>query len=356
VFELKPNKVKFINLLAILLVFLCQSFSAQTAREIIKRNVCTQSYILSGVNIIDVENSDRLYSVIEGASSKVPFADQQQFFIDLAVRLTPPDLLAIECSGSRVFLGSSRSRRVEFLADGVLRNTRDAEGNPVRTRIALNPNNLIFTSSGKGNDNLSFTFTPIENGRRLRVTRRISAEELIEPVIIQTVYNKISNVARWDIYGEAKNDERIAEQTANPEQRANPVTRSNNVNSSEVSLIRDALVQWIDATNSRNIEKQMSFYMPQLQAFYLARNASKKAVRIEKTRAFAAASSINIRAEEPEIVFQDKGQTAIMRFRKKYNIQNGARTKRGEVVQELRWRKTGSGWRIFSERDIKVLS
>jgi len=45
-----------------------------------------------------------------------------------------------------------------------------------------------------------------------------------------------------------------------------------------------------------------------------------------------------------------------MRFRKKYQIENASGSRRGEVVQELRWRKTIDGWKIFSERDIRVIS
>jgi hypothetical protein len=45
-----------------------------------------------------------------------------------------------------------------------------------------------------------------------------------------------------------------------------------------------------------------------------------------------------------------------MRFRKKYRVEDKSRIRRGEVVQELRWQRTTGGWRIFSERDIKVIS
>jgi hypothetical protein len=44
-----------------------------------------------------------------------------------------------------------------------------------------------------------------------------------------------------------------------------------------------------------------------------------------------------------------------MRFRKQYEIANGAQSRRGEVVQELRWRRTPGGWKITSERDVRVL-
>ncbi len=339
--------------LAILLVLFCGTLTAQNTRNRTAANVCNPALGLNGVYRIDAERSDKLYSVIENATTKVPYAEQQQFFMDLAVRLTPPDLLAIECSGSRVFLGSSRSPRIAFQADGVTRNTRAADGRTVRTRIGFERNSLVFNSSGS--DNLSFTFTPFENGERLRVTRRISAQELIEPVIIQTVYNKIDSAARWNIYGEPL----IARQKTNPKNRtaAAPVraVKSTSVDSDDAGVIRSSLYRWIDATNARDIDKQMSFYMPELQAFYLARNTSRNTVRLEKTR-FASSKSIDIRAEEPEIIFQDGGRTAIMRFRKKYRVANQRGNRRGEVVQELRWQRTNGGWKIFSERDIKVLS
>jgi len=343
-------------ILGILVFCFCGTLSAQTAWERTAPNVCRSASALTGVYRIDADRSDKLYSVIEGASSKVPYNEQQQFFMDLAVRLTPPDLLAIECRGNRVSLGSSRAGRVEFVADGVARRTSNASGKVVRSRIGFERGSLVFTSSGGSDDNLNFTFTPLDNGQNLRVTRRISATELIEPVVIQTVYEKINDVARWDIFDDAQ----IAGQTSTPndDKRTPAVARRDSlgeVQNNEADVLRTALNQWIDATNALNINEQMSFYMPELKAFYLARNASRNSVRLEKTRAFAATKSIDIRAAEPEIIFQDGGRAAIMRFRKKYSIENASKRRSGEVVQELRWQQTSGGWKIFSERDIKVI-
>lgn len=345
------------RVIAILLftICLCGTLAAQSTRVRTTGNVCNTTSGLNGVYRIDVDRSDKLYSVIEGAASNVPYGEQQMFFNDLAVRLTPPDLLAIECRGSSVSLGSSRSPRVDFVADGVTRSVRNADGRAISSRIAFERNGLVFASSG--GDNLNFTFTPLENGRRLRVTRRISSRELIEPVVIQTVYNKINDVARWDVFDGAQVARQTVRQNSENASSINtPRARSAANESRKAGDIRDALDQWIVATNRRGIEKQMSFYMPELKSFYLARNVSRNSVRLEKTRTFAGARSIDIRAAEPEIIFQDGGRTAIMRFRKKYRVENGGKTRSGEVVQELRWQQTSSGWKIFSERDIKVIS
>jgi len=119
--------------------------------------------------------------------------------------------------------------------------------------------------------------------------------------------------------------------------------------------LRDEFASWLDATNSRDINKQMRFYMRELQAYYLTRNTPQRAVRLEKEKIFGAARSVNIRAGEPEIVFQNDGRTAVMRFVKEYRVAERSRTRQGAVVQELRWQRTGDGWRIFSERDVRVI-
>jgi hypothetical protein len=346
----------FITFLIILLICCSEIISAQNTRGRMAGNVCSPASGFNGVFQIDIDGSDKLYSVIEEAASNVPFAEQQQFFIDLAVRLTPPDLLAIECDANRVSLASSRAPRVEFSADGVTRSARGSDGRIVRSRIAFERNNLVFNSTGS-TDNVSFTFTPLENGRRLRVTRRISSRELIEPVVINTIYNKISDIARWDVFvGNAQATRRTTDSdTGKTASSAIPRARTVSGDNNDAAYLREALNDWISATNARNIEKQMLFYMPQLKAFYLTRNTPRSAVRAEKNRAFLNARSIDIRAAEPEIIFQDGGQTAIMRFRKKYNIQTRTRTNSGEVIQELRWQRSGGEWKIFSERDIRVL-
>jgi ketosteroid isomerase-like protein len=345
-------KIRLTPILFLFLLSLCGTLAAQTAR----RENCGSISGLNGVYRIDPARSDKLYSVIENATTNIPYGDQQLFFIDLAVRLTPPDLLTIECRGTRVSLGSSRAPRVEFIADGVTRNARNSEGRAVRSRIAFERGDLTFISRG-GRDNLSFTFTPVDGGNSLRVTRRISAQELIEPVIIQTVYNKINDTARWDIFDGQQVARQNRESDNNTTAAALPGNRAVRVdNNSDADALRDALDRWIDFTNRKDISGQMAFYAPQLQAFYLSRNASLRAVRAEKTRVFSNAKSIDIRAAEPEIIFQDNGRTAVMRFRKKYSVVSGAKNNRGEVVQELRWRRTNAGWKIFSERDIRVIN
>jgi ketosteroid isomerase-like protein len=306
---------------------------------------------ITGVYRIDVAASDKLYSVVSEASSNLPFGEQQRFFIDLAVRLTPPDLLAIERRGKTISLASSRAPRITFEADGLQQREQAAGGRVVRTRAQLSGDSLTVSTSGGVDDSFSVTFEPIEGGRRLRVTRRLYAAQLIEPVVVRSVYDKISEVAEWSIYGEPT--PAPTDQTASTGTGLKSVAAKGTPASAD--QLRAVLGEWIAATNTRDVRRLITFYSSELKAFYLKRDVTRSFVREERARAFRQADSVEIRAADPEIIFRDEGRTAIMRFRKQYDTEINGQRRSGEVIQELRWRKTESGWKIFSERDVRVL-
>ena len=125
--------------------------------------------------------------------------------------------------------------------------------------------------------------------------------------------------------------------------------------SAEQAAIRRTFTEWLAATNARDIERQMRLYGTNIQAYYLTRNVTQEDVRAEKVRVFGRARQVEMSASEPEIKFASDGRAATMRFRKQYNITGGAGARSGEVLQELRWVKTPSGWKIVGERDLRVL-
>lgn len=326
--------------------------SQEQRRDVIRsRSISQSDALITGVYRIDLADSDKLYSVVSGASSNLPFGEQQRFFIDLAVRLTPPDLLAIERRGRTISIASSRAPRITFEANGVTQSEQIAGGRMVRTRALLSGGRLTVSASGGIDDTFNVTFEPIEGGRRLRVTRRLYAAQLTEPVVVQSVYDKISEGAQWDIYGEPK--DRPADRTAS----ANPTLKSvtNEAAGSGANQLRVTFDEWVAATNARDIGRLITFYAPEVKAFYLKRDVPRSFIRDERSRAFRQARDFEVRAAEPEIIFQDAGRTAIMRFRKQYATGTNGKRRSGEVVQELRWRNTESGWKIFSERDVKVI-
>jgi hypothetical protein len=118
--------------------------------------------------------------------------------------------------------------------------------------------------------------------------------------------------------------------------------------------LRTALDDWIAATNRRDLARQMDFYPPTLSVFYRERNVSRAAVLAEKRRLFARAETVDVKAGPPDIILEGPG-AATMRFRKTYDIRGPQTSRRGEVIQELRWVKTPSGWKITGERDSEVI-
>jgi serine/threonine protein kinase/ketosteroid isomerase-like protein len=118
--------------------------------------------------------------------------------------------------------------------------------------------------------------------------------------------------------------------------------------------LRATLDQWIAATNSRDINQLMNFYAPTVDVFYQRRGATQAAVRAEKNRLLTAASRIDVRVSDPSTEVAADGQTATMRFRKAWDF-SGVSPASGEVLQELRWRKTAAGWKIVAERDVQVI-
>ncbi|MDI1240313.1 MAG: hypothetical protein PSX80_00135 [bacterium] len=270
---------------------------------------------LVGTYRVNVAESDKLYSVVKEATSTVPFGDQQQFFMDLSTRLTPPDLLGIDCKGQQVSIGSSRGARVTYIADGRTKRERGASGNFVDARVEMKSDTLTFISNGAADDSVNVSFQSLAGGTRLAVTRRIYASQLPEPIIIRTIYDRISAGVDWNDFDDQTVAKRKVDDTQllSREKGKRPTVATSEERFAE---LRSALGSWIDATNRRDIAQQMRFYAPVLTAYYLTRNTSQSAVLAEKRRVFGRARTVDIRASEPEIIFQNNREIAKLSIRR----------------------------------------
>jgi hypothetical protein len=124
----------------------------------------------------------------------------------------------------------------------------------------------------------------------------------------------------------------------------------------EQEALRDALGQWLAATRRRDIAAQMKFYPNVVPVYYSRRNVPRETVRSEKTKTLARARTVEIQAGPPTITLDRDGRSAAMRFMKQFAITGPTVTRRGRVLQELRWSKIGGDWKIVGERDAKVPS
>jgi hypothetical protein len=160
---------------------------------------------LTGTYRLDTTRSDDARDAAERATRNLPYRDRQRILDRLTARLESPDQLAIDRRGRSVTIASTRSPQITFDADGRVSNEQSANGRTARVSAALNGDQLVVSSNGTRDTDFSVTFDPIENGRRLRVTRRISDINLTAPVVVQSTYEKISEAARFDIYAGPQN-------------------------------------------------------------------------------------------------------------------------------------------------------
>jgi serine/threonine protein kinase/ketosteroid isomerase-like protein len=119
----------------------------------------------------------------------------------------------------------------------------------------------------------------------------------------------------------------------------------------EQQAVRAVFDRWLAATNSRDLDGQMSLYTDKMDTFYRSRHASLGDVREHKAGVYNGASSIDMRTNDPEIKIDDGGQKATMRFRKEWVIK-GKSSSRGRATQELKLVKTEDGWKITGERNV----
>jgi hypothetical protein len=158
---------------------------------------------LTGVYRLDLGASDDPRAAAERVIDNSPFnLDRERAVDELTQRLTSPNQLSIQRRGQKIDIASTRAPRTTFDADGRERAEASSDGQTVYTRAVLYNDQLMVSSRGGRNNEYSVTFDPLEGGRRLRVTRRIFSEQVDQPVVVQSVYQKTAAVARWSVYGE----------------------------------------------------------------------------------------------------------------------------------------------------------
>ncbi len=154
---------------------------------------------LTGTYRLDPAQSDDPGQAADRATQSAGLGDRTRLRDQLASRLESPDEIAIELRGRDVTLASSRAPQISFTADGVERVETMPNGRTMRARATLSGDQLIVSSTGNRDTEFNVTFNPIDNGRRLSVTRRVYVQNLSRPVVVQSTYNRTSDVARFDI-------------------------------------------------------------------------------------------------------------------------------------------------------------
>jgi len=155
---------------------------------------------LTGTFRIATGQTDDARRAADTATRSLPSTDRQRVYDSLLRRLDPPDMLAIDRRGTSVTITSTRAPQINFVADGREQVETNATGRTVRGGASLVGDQLSITRSGDRADDFTVTFDPVENGRRLQVTRTLYSDRLSQPVMVRSYYDRVSDVAQLNIY------------------------------------------------------------------------------------------------------------------------------------------------------------
>ena len=155
---------------------------------------------LTGTFRLDSSRSDNPREVADRASRRVSSNQRQGVSERMMARLESPEMLAIERRGSTITMASSLAPQSTFEADGIERQEQ-LDGRTSRVTATLSGDQLVVRTTGYRNNDFTVTFEPIENGNRLRVRREIYSDRLTQAVVVNSIYNRSSEVAQWNVYG-----------------------------------------------------------------------------------------------------------------------------------------------------------
>jgi hypothetical protein len=156
---------------------------------------------LTGTFRLNESQSANARSIVENAVRSLPADQQQRATEGLMRRLESPDVLAIERRGRSFTIASSRAPQATFEADGIEHVEQYPNSQRTsRVRASISGDQLSINSTGNRSTDYTVTFDPINNGNGLRVTRRLYSERFTQPVIVESVYDRTSDVAQMDLY------------------------------------------------------------------------------------------------------------------------------------------------------------
>jgi len=152
---------------------------------------------LTGTYRLNYSQSDNVADILDRALGRNYSTTQpNNLRRGLERRLTSPEMLAFEKSGTRVTMASTLAPQVTFDADGVPRTETNARGRVMTTTARADRNGLSIQYQGERANDFNVTFTPSTNGQ-LRVTRTVYVENQARTVSVTSVYDKTDSIARW---------------------------------------------------------------------------------------------------------------------------------------------------------------
>jgi hypothetical protein len=160
--------------------------------------------LLTGTWRLDASQSDDVWRKASRATRGITPEERERLRQRISQRLAAPEMLAIDRQGRNITIASTRGPQVTFEADGRERVEQTPYGRTMRVNATLNGDQLVISQTGERGNDYRLTFDTFGTGQQLRVTRSIDIDSLTQPVVVNSVYNKTSDVAQLDLYRETE--------------------------------------------------------------------------------------------------------------------------------------------------------
>jgi len=157
---------------------------------------------LSGTYELDRTRSDNPDRVADQAVRTIGAADHDRVYQNLVARMSAPDSISIDLRGRSVTIMSSTGPRLTFDADGRSHTEAGRNGQPQTTRADLRGDQLVVSTIGSRGSDFTVQFDPTPDG--LRVTRELDSELLQGTVLAHSVYRRVADEPRWDVYDDRR--------------------------------------------------------------------------------------------------------------------------------------------------------
>jgi hypothetical protein len=155
---------------------------------------------LTGTYTINRGRSDNVQRAVDQAVSGLDAQQSERVRASLMRRLEAPDRIAIDQRGRNITIASSSAPQATIEADGRTQTETRPSGRTVNTTANLNGNSLTIASMGDRGSDFQVTFEPMNNGRGLRVIKRIYTERLDQPIEVIGNYDRVSEIAQFNVY------------------------------------------------------------------------------------------------------------------------------------------------------------
>lgn len=160
---------------------------------------------ITGTYRLNANQSDDVASVVDRVSGTYQNNQRDNSRRGLERRLTSPDILVIQKTGSSVTLASSLSPQVTFQADGTARAETTPNGRSIRTTANTSYDGIDISYEGDRTNDFYINFTTVGNNQ-LRVVRRVYLENRNETVTVSSVYDKTANTAQFSSVDNGNNN------------------------------------------------------------------------------------------------------------------------------------------------------